>query len=232
MLSYAVGDIHGCNRSFQALLGQIAPKRGDTIVLLGDLIDRGPDSKGVVDTVWELQKAGIDVVCLRGNHEQMLLDARSGPEAADHWFKNGGRATLESFSAKWLEHIPDMYMRFFESMPLWHETRGFLCVHAGIDFAQPQPLEHPDTLLWLRNWYGNVDYDWLGDRIILHGHTPLKLPEITAQHAALERQRYLNLDNGCVYALRRPRPAGLGHLLALCLETKNLFSQQCVERGV
>jgi len=231
MPTYAIGDIHGCNRTFQALLGQLEPKRGDTLVLLGDLIDRGPDSRGVVDTVWHLQEASIQVVCLRGNHEQMLLDARNGPAEADRWHSIGGKATLESFSAKWVENIPDTYFQFFEAMPFWFETRGFLCVHGGVDFSQTKPLDHPETLLWLRNWYGNIDYEWLGDRMLLHGHSPMPLSTITAQHVVLEEQRYLNLDNGCVYALRRPRPSGLGHLLALCLETKKLFSQKCGELG-
>jgi len=228
--TYAIGDIHGCNRTFQALLRQISPGRGDTLVLLGDLIDRGPDSKGVVDTVGHLEKKGARVVCLRGNHEQMLLDARNGPAEADRWFNNGGKAALKSFGAKWIEDIPNAYMNFFEAMPLWYETGGFLCVHGGIDFSQNDPLDDPRSLLWLRQWYAGINYTWLGDRIILHGHTPLAFSEIHAQHAALEQQRYLNLDNGCVYALRRPRPSGLGNLAALHLETKKLFWQKCLER--
>jgi len=227
--TYAIGDIHGCIRTFQALLRQIKLGRGDTLVLLGDLIDRGPGSRTVVDTVWQLQKKGIQVACLRGNHEQMLLDARNGPAEADRWFKNGGKATLESFGAKWIENIPPAYMNFFETMPLWFEARGFLCVHGGIDFSQNNPLEHPNSLLWLRGWYAGINYIWLGDRIILHGHTPLVFSEINTQHTALEQQRYLNLDNGCVYAMRRPRPSGLGRLVALCLETKKMFSQKFIE---
>jgi len=227
--TYAIGDIHGCNRSLHALLRQIGLGRGDRLVLLGDLIDRGPDSKGVVDSVRLLEKKGIRVVCLRGNHEQMLLDARKGPADADRWFRNGGKATLESFGAKWIEDIPAAYITFFEAMPLWFETGGFLCVHGGIDFSIDNPLDDPDSLLWRRQWYAEINHAWLGNRIILHGHTPLALSEIQAQHAALEQQRYLNLDNGCVYALRRPRPSGLGRLVALCLESKKIFEQKCLE---
>lgn len=225
MKTYAIGDIHGCNRTFQELLKQLDLQIGDELILLGDLIDRGPDSRGVVNTVWRLQDAGVAVVCLRGNHEQMLLDAKTHPSKLDYWLKNGGQQTLESFQIKYLSDLPGAYLDFFAAMPCWHETGDFLCVHGGLDFSKTDPLKHPETLLWMRDWYGRINYDWLGARTILHGHTPLELLDILLQHSALREQRYLNLDNGCVYAYRRTHRKQLGKLMAFALDTRELIWQ-------
>ena len=229
MKSYAIGDIHGCNRTFLALLRLLGLQPGDKLILLGDLIDRGPDSKGVVDTVWDLQSRGIEVICLRGNHEQMLLQARSGPEALAYWDSAGGRQTLESFGAKNLDGIPQVYLDFFAEMPFWHETKGYLCVHGGVDFSQDDPFASPETLLWMRNWYDRIAYDRLGPRIILHGHTSIGLRHIQEQHLNLDNTRYLNLDNGCVYARRFKRTSDIGRLMAFVLESRELLWQEYAE---
>ena len=219
MRTYVIGDIHGCNRTFQALLGRLALRPGDTVVLLGDLIDRGPDSKGVVDTVWRLQdERGVHVICLRGNHEQLLLDALDDPQHLDAWLFNGGRQTLHSFGLDHPEALPAAYLQFFYKMPHWHEIKGYLCVHGGLDFSAPDPLERTDAMLWIRRWYDQIDYTWLGERIILHGHTPVDMEAIRAQYNKLPAKQYLNLDNGCVYALLEGGRAGLGALLAIRLE--------------
>lgn len=229
MSTYAIGDIHGCNRTFQHLLKQLPLQRGDSLVLLGDLIDRGPDSKGVVDTVWQYQQDGFEVICLRGNHEQLLLDALHDPAKLELWTFNGGARVLRNFGVKHPKDIPNEYLDFFLKMPLWYETKGFLCVHGGLDFSYPDPLSRPERMLWIRRWYGNIDYAWLNGRTVLHGHTPEDISVIETQYQALEQQRYLNLDNGCVYAYMGKLHSDLGRLLALCLDTRELFQQTCIE---
>ena len=78
MRTLAIGDIHGCLAPFEALLDWVKPTAGDTVVLLGDYVDRGPDTKGVLDRLIELRKSGLKLVCLCGNHEILMLEARRG----------------------------------------------------------------------------------------------------------------------------------------------------------
>lgn len=228
-MTYAIGDIHGCQRSFQALLGRLQLTVADELVLLGDYIDRGPDSKGVIDTILNLRESGHQIICLRGNHEQLLINARTSAEELSLWLRNGGRETLASFSIDRLQDIPESYLVFMHSTQIWYGKANFLFVHGGLDFSSPDPLGDPHSILWLRNWYPNIDYAWLGNRIVIHGHTPLDMEPIRTQLENLDRQRYLNLDNGCVYAgLAKAQGRTLGHLLAFCLETRELFVQENV----
>lgn len=226
-MTYIIGDIHGCNRSFQALLGRLALRPGDRLVLLGDYIDRGPDSKGVIDSIFSLREAGFEVVCLRGNHEQMLLNALTDAHDLQQWLDNGGRQTMASFGADRLRDIPEPYIDFINSTLHWYETGGCLCVHGGLDFSGANPLDNPHAMLWKRNWYGDIDYQWLGNRIIVHGHTPESIEPIREQLRNLDYQRYLNLDNGCVYAHPgNRRGIALGQLLAFCPDTRALTEQK------
>ena len=229
MLTYAIGDIHGCNRTFLALLKNLSLSKGDRLILLGDLIDRGPGSMQVTDTVFHLRNTGFDVICLRGNHEQMLLGVVNGSYDPDIWLINGGRQTLDSFAVQRAEDIPDKYIDFFSSTGYWYESAGFLCVHGGLDFSYPDPLQAPESLLWMRRWYAAIDYKWLDSRIVLHGHTPEAFETICAQHENLAAQQYLNLDNGCVYARLGRGGNNLGRLLGFCLNTRELIVQPCLE---
>lgn len=215
-----IGDVHGCNETLRALLRQLRLRKADTLVFLGDYIDRGPDSKGVIDTVQALRRKGHAVTCLRGNHEQMLLDALNDPNSVDSWLRNGGFQTLDSFGISHPRELPDAYAGFLYSTEYWYETQGFLCVHGGLNFRRPDPLLDRESMLWERGWYRDIDYGWLGERVILHGHTPVSPEETRAQWEALDRQRYLNLDTGCVYAPMTR--SGLGFLSAFCLETRAL----------
>lgn len=229
-MTFIIGDIHGCNRTFQALLEHLNLGKEDQLVLLGDYIDRGPDSKGVIDTIFRLQEAGREVVCLRGNHEQLLLDALDDAGDLELWLVNGGRQTMASFDADRLRDIPQPYIEFFKSTLLFHKAEHCICVHGGLDFFKPDPLENAHALLWSRRWYADIDYTWLGNRIVVHGHTPAEIEVIREQSLNLERQRYLNLDNGCVYAGKgSAKGLDLGRLLGFCVETRRLTEQENVE---
>lgn len=229
-MTFIIGDIHGCNRTFQALLEQLNLGEADQLILLGDYIDRGPDSKGVIDTIFSLREAGQEVLCLRGNHEQLLLDALEDAGDLEMWLINGGRQTMASFGADRPRDIPQAYIDFFKSTLLFHEAGTCLCVHGGLDFFKPNPLEDARALLWARRWYSDIDYNWLGNRIIVHGHTPTPIESIREQGKNLDQQRYLNLDNGCVYAGKASaRDESLGRLLGFCLESRRLTEQNNVE---
>jgi serine/threonine protein phosphatase 1 len=146
----AIGDVHGCSKALDVLLADVNPHGADTVVTLGDYIDRGPDSKGVLDRLLDLHGTGR-LVALRGNHEVMLLAARVSWEAADMWLRCGGAAALASYGTG--DHpgtfgdIPDRHWEFMESVCVnWYECATHFFVHAN---ALPdRPLdEQPDQML-------------------------------------------------------------------------------------
>jgi serine/threonine protein phosphatase 1 len=222
MRQFAITDIHGCLHTFQALLDKVRFSRGDELYLMGDYIDRGPDSKGVLDYIMELQEAGYQVHCLMGNHDLMMLESLGNPETNDMWLSNGGKETLKSFGAKKVQDIPGKYFDFISGLHPYFEVGPYLLVHAGLNFKNENPLADTNAMLWERNWYAGIDREWLGERIILHGHTPLFREELEQQHQNLDAQRYLGLDSGCVYTNAHFRRLGMGVLCAFNLNDRSL----------
>ena len=112
---FAIGDIHGCSKTFKKLLlEKIQIRKSDKIYCIGDYVDRGRDSKGVIDFIIELRKKGYHIHTLRGNHEQMMLDAPISKIKMQHWLKNGGYATLKSFHIESLKEIAPKYLSFLK----------------------------------------------------------------------------------------------------------------------
>lgn len=204
---FAIGDIHGCKKTFQQLLDEMRIKKSDTVYCIGDYIDRGPDSKGVIDLILDLRKKGYQLRTLRGNHEQMMLDSIEDRQAHMDWYINGGDTTLKSFSVSSYKDFKPEYKNFFNRTRLCFQSDPFIFVHAGLNFEPEDIFEDKHAMLWIR--YFPVDKDKLGDRIIIHGHTPKPLEEIVNP----ERENVYNLDAGCVY---KDRP-GHGYLVALNL---------------
>ena len=220
MSQYAIGDIHGCSKTFNELLNKIGLNEGDELYLLGDYIDRGPDSKGVIDIIWGLREKGIPVICLRGNHESMLLDALKYREGMNDFIRNGGKQTLQSFDTVRPIDLPKEYINFFELLPFYHEVGDYILVHAGLNFLEANPLTHTESMLWIRNWYRLIDYKWLENRIILHGHTPIFQLKMKKQYENLAQNKYLNLDGGCYKK---------GYLCAFEMTEKKLIAQKCID---
>jgi serine/threonine protein phosphatase 1 len=144
----AIGDIHGCSIALNSLLAEIAPTPDDTLVTLGDYIDRGPDSKGVLDTLVGLRKQ-CRLVPMLGNHEAMLFCARASHSMLDQWLRFGGQATLDSFGSQSLDGIPDVCWSLLESCRLCYETANHFFVHANYDPARPLGEQPEDTALCL-----------------------------------------------------------------------------------
>jgi serine/threonine protein phosphatase 1 len=229
MQKIAISDIHGCNDTFQRLLEKLALTAGDELYLLGDYIDRGPDSKGVLDTIFLLQQQGLAIHCLKGNHEQMMLDAMDGVEddAMDHWLVNGGITTLESFLVNGKLIVEDKYLQFLSNLEFYYEVDEYILVHAGLNFKVPLPLSEEISMLWIRDWYHNLNRNWLGDRIIIHGHTPIPKEEIQNQFKNLEKLPVLNIDGGCVHKGKR---RGVGYLCAFDMTDRKLYFQDNMEQ--
>jgi len=229
MRKFAISDIHGCKQTFEALLDKIAFSTEDELYLLGDYIDRGPDSKGVFDYIWQLQNEGYAVKCLRGNHEQLMLTAFEDDDDTkmNHWLMNGGVATIRSFVMEdGKPDIPDQYFTFTENLDYFFEVDEYILVHAGLNFRQGHPLTDETSMLWIRYWYEDIDARWLGDRIIVHGHTPISKERIEQQFRDLNQMPALDIDGGCVYAGRRPE---MGYLCAFDLGERVLHFQKNVE---
>jgi serine/threonine protein phosphatase 1 len=218
-MRYAIADIHGCCKTFHALIEKLQIKGSDHLYLLGDYIDRGPDSKGVLDTIMNL---GCKVVALMGNHENMWLRASvkmGDPVLCDAninvWMENGGQATLKSFAG--IDTKP--YLAFLRDLPLFLELDDFFLVHAEFDFSLPDPFGKAgiDSMLWGRG------KPYHGKKPVLCGHTPLPLEQI---QAGLQTNK-INIDNGCCYVNR----IGQHNLLAYGLDDGQLYIQQNIEMG-
>lgn len=149
----AIGDIHGCRVALDALLDEIAPGPDDVVVTLGDYVDRGPDSRGVVDRLIELGKT-TKLVGLMGNHEEMMLEVVRHGEPHHSWIRYGGVETLDSYGFDGdLDFLPAEHDRFFDSLGDYFVMDDFFFTHAAYD---PEiELEHQNTEM-LR-WYTLTD---------------------------------------------------------------------------
>ena len=143
----AIGDIHGCLDALDAILGAIDPGPSDTIVTLGDLIDRGPDSKGVILRLLDLS-GRCRVVPILGNHDEMLLDTILDPRKARYWLACGGDATLRSYGVATAAEIPQEHLRFLDSSLDYHEADDHFFTHGSYEPRRPLDQQPAVTLRW------------------------------------------------------------------------------------
>jgi serine/threonine protein phosphatase 1 len=144
----AIGDVHGCSAALDALLEAIRPRPDDCIVTLGDYINRGPDSRGVIERLIDLEKR-CRLVALLGNHDQTLLDVRSGKYPIEWLLDMGGIATLNSYGAgRDLDLIPEQHYRFVCRCLNYFETDTHIFVHANYFSDTPMDEQHVGVLLW------------------------------------------------------------------------------------
>ena len=227
MSKYTISDIHGCNKSFKALLKKIDFKKEDILYLLGDYVDRGPDSKGVIDHIWFLQNEGYQVHCLRGNHEDKMLTSCKSSVDMQEWLYWGGRQTLGSFSVKAGNLIPKKYIDWLEGLTYYIEVDKYILVHAGLNFEVEDPMNDKESMMWMRGYYPTINYDWLKDRIIVHGHTPISKEEIQIHLSNITENQYINIDNGCFYDKN-----GQNHLCCFELDKRTLTFQENIDRDI
>lgn len=211
-LIYAIGDVHGCLeelRQLEALIAvDAAPVAGEKwLVTLGDHIDRGPASAGVLDHLLGAPPHGFRRIALKGNHEAMLLDALADPAAMRQWLANGGDATLASYGLghaaieslrqgrgrasrrrQLLEaHLPDEHLAFLRQLPLGLSVPGFVFVHAGLRPGVPLADQVEADLLWIRREFLEATHGF--SEVVVHGHTPVPEPFISATR--------IDIDTGC-----------------------------------
>jgi serine/threonine protein phosphatase 1 len=171
----AIGDIHGCAQALEALLRAIEPAGEDTIVALGDYVDRGPDSRGVVDRMLALDKE-CRLAPLIGNHEVMLLDCIDRGYADPVWLSYGGKETLESYGGG-LEKIPPEHLTFLRGLLPYFETDTHFFVHANYQYNL-QLAEQPPYLLFWEHLHLNLPRRHEGGKRAIVGHTSQKGAEI------------------------------------------------------
>lgn len=222
MRKIAISDIHGCAKTFKALLNKVNFSKNDVLYLCGDYVDRGPDSKGVIDLILDLRSKDYEIHCLIGNHEIMMLNAHEEEGNLRYWISNGGKQTMDSFQKDRISEIPQKYWDFLYTLDYVILENNFVFVHAGLNFHAENPLEDTTAMVWARNWYPNINYEWLGDRFIIHGHTPISQMEILTMHQELIEKKVLNIDNGCFYI----KSDETGHLCAFDITNQKFYFQK------
>jgi serine/threonine protein phosphatase 1 len=180
---YVIGDIHGCLTPLQRLLDKIAPGPDDQLVFIGDYIDRGPQSREVVEFLRALPGSTTFLI---GNHEKMLLDYLGGRHRSLYLI-NGGEQTLRSYGEPPV--IPEPHLAFVKTLRPYFDTPDFLIVHAGIRPMVPLDRQVLDDLVWIRHEF----FQFLGrfEKPVVFGHTPMR--------EVLMREDRIGIDTGCVY---------------------------------
>lgn len=145
-----IGDIHGCLKALDAILNAVNPQQDDTLVTVGDYVDRGPDSKGVIERLIELQQR-THLVPLLGNHEEMMLNSLDGKTAPYSWFNHGGVQTLESYGFNGdLKVVPPSHLDFLRGLVSYYETATHFIVHANYDPTLLLREQPGDLLRWTK----------------------------------------------------------------------------------
>src|SRR5699024_5639342 len=171
----AISDIHGELELFDSLLEKLNYDADeDQLILLGDYVDRGRDSKGVLNRVSELKRNGA--IVLRGNHDEMMLNAVNGvPEALERWERNGALITLQSHDSS-IENVTlsagtefEKHISLIREMDYYYETKDYIFVHAGVSPDIPVQKTDPHTFVWIRDLFYEK---YSGDKTVIFGHTP------------------------------------------------------------
>jgi serine/threonine protein phosphatase 1 len=215
---YAVGDIHGCSDQVAALHALIAqdltdrPVQAPLLLHIGDYVDRGPDTRGVIALLAEGPPIkGVPTINLLGNHENTMIEALAGERAAaTDWLFAGGRPTLESYGVdpdgprdRWRAALPDSHLAFLHGLSLTHREGGYVFVHAGVRPGVALEAQARDDLLRMRQPFLYSESDF--GAVVVHGHTPVKTPVI--------RPNRIAIDTGAVFG---------GKLTCLVLEGRTL----------
>jgi serine/threonine protein phosphatase 1 len=193
---YAVGDIHGCYDKLLVMMQKMdIDFESDTLVFLGDYIDRGPQSFEVVAYLANLKQRYANTIFLKGNHEEMLEKYLSGEDRITY-LVNGGQQTLESYMNRPRPEgepvIPRTHLEFFKSLRIYHETQNYIFVHAGLKNKVPLEKQKTEDLLWIRRRFIESKYDY--GKMVVFGHTPL--------HEPLLLPNKIGIDTGAVYGNR------------------------------
>lgn len=216
---FAISDIHGCHRTFKLLLKQIRLQKKDQLFILGDLINRGKQSAKVLDFVQELINEGYQLYLLRGNHEQRILNIahKTEEEILKVLKKNNSSDLKKAGEEKWKS-----YLQLMQSTYHYFELEDYLLVHAGFDFSLEFPFRSIHPMLYKRSF--KIDKEKLGNKRLIHGHTPQKISNIIRRIKSGKRK--ICIDNGCVNSKTNEE----GNLVCLNLDSMSLIVQPNAEK--
>lgn len=182
----AIGDIHGEVEKLNSLIDRLDLQKQDKVIFLGDYIDRGLNSKAVIERILDLSKK-IECVFLKGNHEDMLLKTKitQSQDDIEHWLLSGGISTYDNYGD--YPAIFNTHGKFLDSLKLYHIEQNYMFVHAGINPKKELSEQTKDDLLWIREEFldnsHNLPYK------IIFGHTPFREPLILDDK--------IGIDTGC-----------------------------------
>lgn len=190
---YAIGDIHGCAALLGALLEKIdadSSGRKRRLVFLGDYVDRGEDSKGVIDRLLAIREREPGSIFLKGNHEQAILDFLDAPDRNEDWLHWGGDKTLESYGTAdiWTKPparlamelkaaMPPEHLAFLNALDLWRILGDYAFVHAGFRPGVSLEDQNEQDCLWIRTEFHNAPPESRPAQVVVHGHHPVKKPQ-------------------------------------------------------
>jgi len=194
---FALGDIHGCVDELTTMLTAIGPARGDTVVFVGDYVDRGPAAREVIEVLNEYRRGEAEYVFLKGNHEDMMLSFLGLPgHYGESFLFNGGASTLESYGAAsgdaesaW-ERLPPEHLKFLQSLATSYLHPPYLFVHAGISPLRQLEEQSVEDMLWIRQEFIFHPHQ-LGATVVF-GHTPMRTVMVDLPYK-------LGIDTGLVY---------------------------------
>jgi serine/threonine protein phosphatase 1 len=189
MKTYVIGDVHGMLDKLEEMLDRIPfDPEEDRLAFVGDYIDRGPNSRGVVDRILGLTDEGVETICLKGNHECMWIDYLKDINTVS-FLLNGGVDTIKCYDEP---EPPESHRRFLDNLLPYYEMEDFILVHAGLRPGIPLRKQTEEDMCWIRFDFIDSDYDF-GKKIVF-GHTPFGRPYV---------DRYkIGIDTGAVYGNR------------------------------
>ena len=197
MKTIVIGDTHGCYKELKELVLSLEAdgeynRNTDKLIFLGDYIDRGVDSRLVIEFIRNMQEESDNVIALMGNHENMLIDYLDGKDYS--WLYNGCEETIESYKGFKKQFYDDI--KWMRTLPVYHEDKHFVYVHAGVDVHKPLKKQSKNTLLWTREEfiYNSKKYH----KKVVFGHTPtFNLNKTDSPVYTITNN--LGIDTGCVY---------------------------------
>ena len=190
MRIYAVGDIHGHLDKLESLMNKLPLFPDDRLVFLGDYIDRGPDSRGVISLLLQI-KEQHNCVFLCGNHEHMMRDYLQGCRVYDRelWILNGGSYCLQSYGivdpVPGSVVIPSEHTTFLQSLKYYHQEPGFVFVHGGLKPHLPLEKNRWKDILWPRSAFYTSRYHW-PEGVVVFGHTPFDKPLVESNKIGID----------------------------------------------
>jgi serine/threonine protein phosphatase 1 len=183
-----IGDIHGCASALDAILKVSAPEADETVVILGDVIDRGPDTPGVIERLLDLERR-CRLVLIQGNHEEQFFRSFNEPSAFDAWMLHGGAETLAQYGGR-MDRIPEEHVEFLQRSVDWFEQGTALFAHAGLAANVPLVDQSSAWLRWIKHTPDRPV--WQPEKTVYVGHTPQKsgLPLATPGWCAIDTWAY------------------------------------------